>query len=287
MLPDYPFESKYLQLDRQKLHYIDEGSGPPVVLVHGNPTWSYFYRHLIAKLKNDFRVIAVDHIGCGLSDKPLLYDYTLENHIDNLQKLISELNLGSFSLVVHDWGGAIGIGATIGNIEKLKNLVVLNTAAFRSTRIPLRIQLCRIPVLGEIIVRLFNGFAYPATFMAVEKKMVPEVARAYVAPYNNWQNRIATHRFVEDIPLKQNHPSYHKLVEIENHLVRLKQQDIPTQIVWGGKDFCFNDAFLKEWISRFPDAEVHYFKKAGHYILEDEREEANTLIQTFLLGNSL
>jgi pimeloyl-ACP methyl ester carboxylesterase len=170
LYPDYNFTSNFVSLKHGKLHYLDEGSGNVIVMVHGNPTWSYFYRKLIHTLKKKHRVIAFDHLGCGLSDKPQDYNYTLENHIDNLNFLLNHLEIQSYSLIVHDWGGAIGIGAAVGKIANLEKVVVMNTAAFRSKRIPFRISICKIPVFGEIIVRLFNGFAWPATFMAVEKK---------------------------------------------------------------------------------------------------------------------
>lgn len=283
MFPDYAFDSKYFEIDGNRLHYIDEGAGPVVILVHGNPTWSYYYRHLIVALREDFRVLALDHIGCGLSDKPNDYRYTLEKHINNLENFLEHLGLDSFSLVLHDWGGAIGLGAVVGRTEKIENIVVLNTAAFRSSQIPLRIRICKIPIFGEVVVRLLNGFAFPATFMAVSKRMPREVARAYIAPYDTWKNRIATHRFVKDIPLKPSHPSYQKLVEIEGSLEKIRQSSVPMQIVWGGRDFCFNDHFYNEWRQRFPEAETHYFPGGGHYILEDEKDRAIPLIRNFLL----
>lgn len=251
-------------------------------MVHGNPTWSYYFRHLISRLRKHHRVIALDHMGCGLSDKPVDYPYRLSQHIENLEQLLDHLAIGKFSLLVHDWGGAIGIGCAAGRLERLEKLVVANTAAFRSSRMPWRIGLCRLPVLGEIIVRLFNGFAYPATFMAVRKKMTAAVAKAYLAPYDSWRNRIAIARFVQDIPMHPRHPSYPTLVKIEEALPRLREQRIPLLIIWGGKDFCFNDSFFNEWRRRFPEAESHYFSDGGHYILEDKAEEIGPLVQAFL-----
>lgn len=282
MFPAYTFDSNFFEINRRKLHYIDHGKGPVVVMVHGNPTWSYYYRHLIRELSSHFRVIVPDHMGCGLSDKPQRYQYTLQTHITNLKRLLLHLKVDSYSLVVHDWGGPIGLGSGIGCIENIKKIVVTNSAAFRSTNIPYRIQLCKIPLLGELIVRGFNGFAWPATFMAVANKMAPEVARAYTAPYDSWENRIATHRFVVDIPLSQSHKSYKKLVEVEQLLPRIKELGIPLQLIWGGRDFCFNKSFFNEWRRWFPDSEAHYFKNGGHYILEDERDKANYLIKHFL-----
>ncbi len=281
MYPDYPFSPNYLELEGGRLHYIDEGVGPVIVMVHGNPTWSYYFRHLVSLLCKTHRVIAIDHIGCGLSDKPQHYSYCLAQHIENLDSLLTHLKIDRFSLVVHDWGGAIGIGCAVNYISRIENIVVMNTAAFRSKRIPLRIQLCRLPVVGEIIVRLFNGFAWPAQFMAVKKKMAPDVAKAYLAPYNSWNNRVAVYNFVKDIPLTARHPSYSTLVDIEKRLSLLRDAAIPMLIVWGGADFCFNDDFFEEWQKRFPEAENHYFKDGGHYLLEDKFVDIVPIIKSF------
>jgi len=280
--PDYPFKANYLSLKGGKIHFIDEGQGPVIVLIHGNPTWSYYYRKLIAVLSKEYRIVAVDHMGCGRSDKPQRYPYSLKQHIDNLEHLLEHLEIDSFSLVMHDWGGAIGIGCGVNRPESVEKIVMMNSAAFRSSQIPLRISLCRMPVLGEVIVRLFNGFAWPAKFMAVENKMEKAVSDAYIAPYDSWANRVAIYNFVKDIPLKKTHPSYQELVKIENRLVCLSELKVPFLLLWGGKDFCFNDTFYEEWIRRFPEAENHYFKDAGHYILEDKFDEISPIISNFL-----
>ena len=282
MYPEYSFSSNFFQLGKHRLHYIDVGVGPVVVMVHGNPTWSYYYRNLIRKLSTDHRVIAVDHMGCGLSDKPQNYSYTLKQHTDNLETLLSGLDIISYSLIVHDWGGAIGMGLATRYPERIEKIVVLNTAAFRSKRIPLRIRICRWPFIGPFIVRAFNAFAWPATFMAVSKPMAKEIAAAYVAPYNSWKNRIAIAAFVQDIPLETEHVSYEELTTTENGLATLRDAKIPMLILWGGKDFCFNRVFYDEWRSRFPNAEHHYFSDSGHYILEDEPAETGKRIAAFL-----
>ncbi len=284
MYPDYPFSSHYLELNGGRLHYIDEGAGPVIVMVHGNPTWSYYFRHLISLLRETHRVIAVDHMGCGLSDKPQKYQYNLSQHIENLECLLRELRISRFSMVVHDWGGAIGIGCAVKHIDSIDKIVVMNTAAFRSTRIPWRIRFCRLPVVGEIVVRMFNGFAWPAKFMAVEKKMDPSVAKAYLAPYNSWKNRVAIYNFVRDIPLESSHKSYAVLVEIENRLTLLRDATIPFLIIWGGGDFCFDEEFFLEWNKRFPDAENHFFHDGGHYILEDKQREVASIFTAFFRG---
>ena len=281
MHSEYQFASHYIKIGKQRLHFIDEGEGPIIVMVHGNPTWSFYYRRLIKLLCRKHRVIAVDNIGCGLSDKPQNYKYTLENHIKNLSYLLEHLQINKCSLILHDWGGAIGMGYAARNLESIEKIALLNTAAFRSQNIPLRIALCRVPIIGEILVRGFNGFALAATYMAVVKPMDKLTRQYYLLPYNSWKNRIATHRFVKDIPLQANHPSYKTLVDVEEGLAKLRDLNIPILILWGGKDFCFTKVFFDEWLERFPDAEAHFFEDCGHYLLEDCFEKSGKYLEDF------
>ncbi len=282
----YPFESHFLKIEGHNYHYIDEGAGETVVMLHGNPTWSFYYRNLITALKDSgYRAIAPDHIGCGLSDKPQDYDYTLSKHISNFECLVEILGLKNITLVVHDWGGAIGMGYATKHPENIKKLVVLNTAAFRFDFIPFRINICRIPVFGDIAIRCFNAFAGAAVHMAVTKheRMTPEVKMGYLAPYGNYHDRIATLRFVQDIPMSKKDKSYSQLVEIEGKLALLKKK--PMLIVWGAKDFCFTTEFMKKWHFLFPDADIRNITDAGHYVLEDAHERIIPWIKEFLKNN--
>lgn len=263
-----------------RISCVDEGQGLPVVMLHGNPSWSYLYRRLILSLRGSYRCLAPDHLGCGLSAKPQDYPYRLADHIANLEQVLAQRGIGRCVLVVHDWGGAIGMGWAVRNPEKVAGLVVMNTAAFRSSRIPQRIALCRWPFLGTVLVRGLNLFARGAVTMAVVRKMVPEVAAGFLAPYDSWANRIAVHRFVQDIPLHPGHPSWPTLVEIEEGLQKLAAT--PMLLCWGGRDFCFNDWFYREWQRRFPRAQCHYFPNAGHYLLEDAFPEIEGRVRDFL-----
>jgi len=279
-LAEYPFQPRYLDIDGHRLAYLDEGSGPVVVMVHGNPSWSYLYRNLVSGLRDRYRCIVPDHLGCGFSAKPQDYPYRLRNHIDNLERLLEHLGIERCVLVVHDWGGAIGMGWAGRYPERVTGVVVLNTAAFRSQRIPLRIAVCRWPLLGPLLVRGLNGFARAATFMAVTRPMRPEIAKGFLAPYDSWRHRIAVLRFVQDIPMDEEHPSWSTLLAVEASLDRLRQ--CPLLLCWGGRDFCFNDTFYQEWRYRFPLAEAHYFATANHYVLEDALAEIQPLIVNFL-----
>lgn len=277
----YPFEPKRFDTGRGVMSYLDEGQGDEaVVMVHGNPTWSFYYRNLVLGLRDRIRCIVPDHLGCGLSDKPQDFNYTLAEHIKNLRELLDSLALKKIHLIVHDWGGPIGLGTLLQRPELLGHVVILNTAAFADTVVPLRIRLCRAPVIGEILVRGLNGFAWPATWMSVTKPLAPDVKRGYVYPYNNWANRIATHRFVVDIPSGRESASDRALAEIEPRLVVLK--DRPVRILWGGKDFCFNRHYYDRWRKLLPEAKADYFESAGHYVLEDESGVCVQRIRSFL-----
>lgn len=280
---EYPFRSNFLDLGGHRYHYVDEGTGETLLFVHGNPTWSFAWRNLIKDLAEDCRCVAIDHIGCGFSDKPQDYPYRLERHIDNLSALVERLDLRDVTLVAHDWGGAIGVGVVERAPERFSRLVLMNTAAFRSKAIPWRIAACRIPALGPLAVRGFNAFAGAATFMAVEKPLPPAVKSGYLKPYATWADRIATLRFVEDIPLSPAHPSYATLEAIEAGLPRLASK--PMLLIWGMRDWCFTPAFLAEFERRFPAAETLRIDDAGHYVFEDAPEPVVERLRRFLAGH--
>ena len=283
----YPFESHWLDIQGHRYHYVDEGAGEPVILVHGNPTWSFFFRGLITELRASYRVIAVDHIGCGCSDKPGDddYEYCLERRVADLDALVEHLHLGdNLTFGVHDWGGMIGLATALRRAQRVKRLVIFNTAAFglpSGTTLPLRLWIVRnlIP-LATPLVRGLNAFSYLATRMACVTRMSSDVSKAYRAPYDSWANRIATLRFVQDIPLKESDPAYPIMKETGEGLIRLA--DKPMLICWGLKDFVFGRQFLDEWVRRFPTADVHRFEDSGHYVLEDAGEEIIPLVRRFI-----
>lgn len=284
---EYPFASLFLDLDGLRYHYVDEGSGETLLMVHGNPTWSFAWRNLIKDLSRDYRVLAVDHIGCGFSDKPQDYRYTLARHIANLQRFVESLDLQRITLLAHDWGGAIGMGAAGRMPERFARFALFNTAAFRSRRIPLRISACRIPLAGALAVRGLNAFARAALVMAVEKpeRMTAAARAGYLAPYDTWANRVAVLRFVQDIPLRASHPSYRTLEEVEAGLAQFR--DRPMLLVWGERDWCFTPRFREEFERRFPQAESFPIADAGHYVFEDAHERILPRLRAFLGAHPL
>ena len=278
--PVYPFAQHRLEVPGGSLNYVDEGNGPAIIMLHGNPTWSFYYRRLILALRHHYRVIVPDHMGCGLSDKPQNYPYRLANHIENLGLLVRHLGLPEADMVMHDWGGAIGMGYAVQREIHIGRFVILNTAAFLSSNVPRRIAVCKLPVVGDIAIRQLNGFARGALFMAVERPMKPIERRGYLLPYQNYHDRIANLRFVQDIPLRSSHPTWQVVDSIDKQLGQFR--DTPMQILWGSKDWCFDNQFLIQWRKRFPDAEVHEIADAGHYVLEDAHEYIIPEVQRFL-----
>ena len=283
----YPFESREVSLAGLRYHYLDEGQGETLLFVHGNPTWSFYWRNLIIPLRERYRCVAVDHIGCGLSDKPANYPYTLDRHIENLTELVDRLDLSRVTLVAHDWGGAIGLGTALARPERFSRLVLFNTGAFPPPFIPLRIRLCRTPLVGKLALQGFNLFARAALNMAVEKpeRMTREVRAGLLAPYNSWTNRVATYRFVKDIPLSPRHPTWNTLERIESGLPSLA--DRPALLIWGMRDWCFTPECLERLLVSFPQAEVHRLDDAGHYVVEDAHEKIVPLVEQFLAQHSL
>jgi haloalkane dehalogenase len=284
LAPLYPFAPRSFTTPRgARMSFLDEGprSDEAVLMLHGNPTWSFYYRELVQAARETLRCVVPDHIGMGFSEKPPNYDYTLATRIADIEALVASLGLKRVHLVVHDWGGAIGFGFATRHPGMIGRIVILNTAAFASPHIPARIALCQAPLLGPLLVRGCNGFAWPATRMAMHARaLTPDEKRAYLLPYDSWANRVAVNAFVRDIPMRRSHPSWATLAAVEEGLGQFRDREV--QILWGGRDFCFDDRFLARWRGIFPAAGVTRFADAGHYVLEDARDNAVARIREFL-----
>lgn len=297
VFPEYPFTpQRFAVRPGLAMAYLDEGprDAPPVVMVHGNPSWSYYYRKLVLALRDSHRCIVPDHIGMGLSDKPddgadasPRYDYTLASRIDDLDALLEHAGVREkVTLVVHDWGGMIGFGWALRHPERVARLVILNTGAFplpAAKPMPWQLSLGRDSKLGGLMIRGLNAFSGVASFVGVKKRMPPEVRRAYTAPYDSWANRIGTLRFVQDIPLAPGDRAWALVDEAGRRLHEFA--DRPALICWGMRDFVFDHHFLQGFRERLPRAEVHDFPDAGHYVLEDEAERIVPLVREFLARN--
>jgi haloalkane dehalogenase len=282
----YPFTGHYLDRGGLRCHYLDEGRGEPLVMLHGNPTWSFYYRNLVLGLRDAYRTVVPDHIGCGLSDKPddFRYEYSLKQRVLDLEALLDHLGLrGGLTLVLHDWGGMIGMAYAHRHPERVRRLVILNTAAFpmpAGKRLPWPLWLCRNTPAGPFLVRGLNAFSRGAARFCVTRPLPPLVREGYLAPYDSWRNRIAVLRFVQDIPLGPGDRGFELVREVGDGLHRFAA--VPALICWGERDFVFDRDFLSEWQARLPHAEVHRFPDAGHYVLEDAGDEVLSLVRDFL-----
>jgi pimeloyl-ACP methyl ester carboxylesterase len=279
----YPFEGRLLRLGcGHRLHYVDEGAGAPLLLLHGNPTWSFHYRELVLGLRDRYRCIAPDHIGCGLSDKPLDWSYHVAAHADNVAELIERLDLRRLTLVTHDWGGPIGYLAALRFPDRIARLVTFNTA-LSLLPLPRALTLLRGPLLGPVVIRGLNGLVRAGLIAsAANGRPLERRARAgYLAPYDSWDHRLAILQFVREIPLEPDHPNRSLLDRVEAALPGFA--DRPHLVIWGARDPVFHREYLEAWRRRFPDAEVHVLERAGHWVVEEEAARVLALLREFLM----
>lgn len=307
-LPGYPFTPQRFEVrPGVAMSYLDQGprDGEVVVMLHGNPSWSYYWRNLVTGLSDRYRCIVPDHVGMGLSDKPddggglthphgrgaPGYDYTLQARVDDLQALLRHAGIDEampVTLAVHDWGGMIGFGWALAHAAQVRRLVITNTAAFplpAAKPMPWQIALGRDWKFGAFIIRAFNAFSGGASRVGVRNRMPAQVRRAYVAPYDSWANRISTVRFMQDIPLTPADRAWPLLEAAGQALPSFA--DRPAFIGWGLKDFVFDRHFLESFRKALPNAQVTAFDDAGHYVLEDKAAELVPAIRAFLDANAL
>lgn len=273
------------------MHFLDEGprDAPVVLMVHGNPTWSFYYRNLVLALRDRYRCIVPDHIGCGLSDKPAAdqYPYTLARRISDLDALMDHLQPETtINLVVHDWGGMIGFGWAVERPTQIGTMIIGNTAAFplpSEKKLPAALWLVRNTKVGALLVQGMNAFSGIASRVAFKKPVSEEVRKAFTGPYDSWDNRVATLRFVQDIPLKPGDSGYDIVQMTESRLPEFDGK--PCLIAWGEKDFVFDRHFLKKWKGIFPHAKVLEYPDCGHYIFEDGGQALTQIISEFMDEN--
>lgn len=283
----YSFPSNFLPIGQQRLHYLDVGDGEPFLMVHGNPTWSFYYRHLVSALAEYGRCIVPDHIGCGFSSKPQLgeYGFRLRDRIDDLTTLMKHVNINDpITLIVHDWGGMIGLAWAMEQNIPIKRLVIFNTGGFplpKTKPFPWRLWLGRNTKLGGWLIKNHNVFVRHAANIGTKRKPLPaEIRHWYVKPHEKLEDRTSVLKFVQTIPLKPTDDGYEIIQNVERSLSRYR--DTPAIICWGMKDFVFDHHFLAEWERHLPNAEVHRFPDCGHYILEDATDEIIPLVKQFV-----
>lgn len=277
-----PYQSRYAQVAGYKMHYLDEGAGPVVILLHGNPTWCFYYRNLFRELRQYFRVIAPDHIGCGLSDHPTDAHFRAVDRIAHLQELLSQLKIGKFSLVMHDWGGPIGTGLAVRMVPCIEKLVYLNTTLTETESLPRVIKTAANPLVGPLLTKYTKRFLKLTTGIGAATKLPKEVRAGYYYPYKTSARRQALWDFVDDIPFDSSHPSYSEMMNMAEKLPELSH--VPVQIVWGLRDICFHREMLNKVAQHFPQAHIREIPDASHLVLEDAPEICLETIRSFLLG---
>lgn len=286
----YPFTGRRIDLGGYAMHYLDEGRGELVLMVHGNPTWSFYFRELVRSLRPSRRCLVPDHVGMGLSDRPDdgAYRYTLEKRVDDLDALVSRVApSGPVSLVLHDWGGMIGMGWAVRHPERVARIAAFNTSCFRlppGKAFPPGLALLKGP-LGALAVRGLAAGRRRILASCTERPLPPDVAAGYLEPLDGWTAARAAHRFVQDIPLEPGDPAWAAVADIESRLGALKH--VPVLLPWGMKDWVFDEAFLNGWLERFPKARARPFPDRGHFLLEDAAAELVPLLGDFLAGKTV
>lgn len=282
----YPWKGRYLDVGGGiRMHYLDEGSGEPLLVLHGNPTWSFSFRRFVERFAPEHRVVVPDHVGCGLSDKPgdEAYAYTLARRVDDVERLVEHLDLRDVTLVAHDWGGMIGLAWALRHFDRVRRFVLLNTAGFglpEEKRLPWQIAIVRRLRGSSLLVQGLNAFLRGALLTCTTRGLGRRERLGYLAPYGSYRDRIAIQRFVEDIPLAPSDRSWAIVDEVSRNLGRLAER--PVLIGWGRKDFVFDDAFLAEWKRRLPSARYVEFADAGHWVHEDAGDRLFDEIGGFL-----
>lgn len=279
----YPFDPHHFDLPAGRMHYVDEGGGDPVVMVHGNPTWSFLYRHLIQGLSGKYRCIAPDHLGFGLSDKPLDWSYLPRDHAGNLDQLITKLDLKDITLVVQDWGGPIGLSYALDHPGNVRRIVLMNTWMWPVNGDPHYEKFSGVMggAMGRFLIRHFNFFARVVMKQAMgdKTKLTRPVHRHYLQALDTPDSRKGCWIFPKQII-----GSGPWLESLWSRRETLKP--IPALILWGMKDIAFREKELQRWTGLFTDPRVIRFGDTGHFVPEEEAGDLCPLVDAFLEGRT-
>jgi pimeloyl-ACP methyl ester carboxylesterase len=279
----FPFEARFLDVDDLRIHYVDEGprDAGPILMLHGNPTWSYMYRKPIRSLsERGHRCIAFDHMGFGRSSKPPQpRRYILSTHVQNAIAVLDQLDLSGVTLVCHDWGGPIGLGAALERPERVSRVVAMNTWAWElPSFLPGFLRQFRTDGLGEILALGGNMVVESIPGGMTSREVDQAMMDAYRAPHPDYWSRLGTLAFIRDVPLTENDVSAALMGHIHESLPGI---DLPLHIVWGMRDRVFVPAFIDQWQALFPGSECTELD-AAHYLVEDRPDEVAEAIDKFV-----
>ncbi|MBX0329635.1 alpha/beta fold hydrolase [Oscillochloris sp. ZM17-4] len=276
---EYPFASHYLDLAAGRMHFVDEGQGQPILMLHGNPTWSFLYRHIIKHLSPRYRCVAPDHIGFGLSDKPADWSYQPADHVQNIVELVEHLGLRDLTIVVQDWGGPIGMAYALQQRANVRRLIILNTWCWPVNRDLYYIAFSSAMggVIGRWLIRRYNYFVTGVMrrWFGDSRLLTPEIHRHYLQPLARPEDRKGCMEFPRQIIAAS--PWLDSLWSRRGEL-----QGLPVLLAWGMKDMAFRRSELARWQELFPEAEVVEFAQAGHFVQEEAPQELNAAVDRFL-----
>ena len=276
---EYPFQSKYITLNNYNIHYIDEGSGEILLFVHGTPSWSFEYRKIIKGLSKNYRCIAYDHIGFGLSDKPEEFNYTVENHSNHLSLFIDELNLKNINLVFHDFGGPISLKYVVSNKIKIKRMIAFNTWAWSNegeVGYEKMKSFLKSPLLPFLYKRLnFSPkFLLPKMF-SKNNSLPSEIKKHYVKPFKNSTERNGALGFAKSLLNEQD-----LLSNLEKRLDEISK--VPILFIWGKQDKVMPVEYLRKFEKKFKNSESICFENSSHFPHEENPIDTIEVIEKFL-----
>jgi pimeloyl-ACP methyl ester carboxylesterase len=289
--PLFPYEPRFVRVrvagSEHDMAYVEHGTGEPVLLLHGNPTWSFLYRDVIPALGPGVRAIAPDFLGFGRSDKlERAEDYTLANHLAALSQLVDALGLEKVTLVVHDWAGPIGLAWAVDNPARVRRLVIMNTWAFAPrthNKVPQPLKTFRRRGLGELLVLgldVFVRLALPFGVYHRKERMTKEVMRAYRAPFPDWRSRWPVLAFPRHIPLAETDAAFERMKKTDDGLRSLEQ---PALLVWGARDTVFPPRVMAKFKERLGGLEGEVvFDDAAHFLQEDRPRDIGEAIARFV-----
>lgn len=278
----FPFESRYVELEGSRVHYIDEGTGPTILFLHGNPTWSFLYRNIVLRLRDSFRCIALDYPGFGLSSAAEGYDFTAAAHSRVVEAFVTELDLRDVTIMGQDWGGPIGLSVATRHPERFTGFILGNTWAWALNGI-LHFELAA-RVMGSSIARVWirnaNAFVNVMIPLGTHKRVPPEVMRAYREPFANPSARRPTWEFPKE--LLRSEPFMRSL---EQRLPEVTH--LPALLLWGGGDFALRSRVeLPRFERLFPNHTTVVLGEARHFFQEDAPEEAAAAIRDWATSRS-